>query len=282
MSLRAAVIIPHYEDHERLARCLAALKPQLKGDVEVLVVDNASTRPPQVPSGIRLVVEPAKGAAHARNRGVAETTAPLLLFLDCDCVPNPDWVNKAITISNRASLIGGRIVLFDETPPPRSGAEAFEAIFAFNNRDYILRKGFSVTANLVVHREAFDLVGGFRAGLSEDLDWCRRATAADCRLIYSEELQVFHPSRSDWPALRQKWRRLTDESWGLRKGNMASRVAWGLRALAMLASVLVHLPRVLRADLITVGEKKSALITMVRLRWVRCVWMLSQATTPRR
>ncbi len=40
------------------------------------------------------------------------------------------------------TLTGGRVYIFDETPPPRSGAEAFERVFAFRQRDYIERKGF--------------------------------------------------------------------------------------------------------------------------------------------
>ena len=38
-----AVIVPHYEDVARLARCLEALSPQLGPDVEAVVVDNGST-----------------------------------------------------------------------------------------------------------------------------------------------------------------------------------------------------------------------------------------------
>ena len=181
----AAIIIPHHEDVARLARCLAALRPQVEAagpQVEVVVVDNAS-RTDLAPAraawpDIRIVVETAKGAAHARNRGVAETSAPRIFLLDCDCVPAPDWLATALLVAPRADLVGGTVTLFDETTGPRSGAEAFETVFAFDNRGYIERKGFSVTANLLTTREAFERVGGFQAGLSEDLDWCRRAVGA--------------------------------------------------------------------------------------------------------
>ncbi|WP_425102235.1 glycosyltransferase family 2 protein [Tropicibacter sp. S64] len=285
MTAAAAVLIPHYNDHARLARCLDALVPQLDAaprPVEVIVVDNRSDpalgaaftdRWPQV----RFVLETEKGAAPARNRGVAESTAESLFFLDCDCVPAEDWLASAFAVAGRAALVGGRIDVFDETPPPRSGAEAFEAVFAFDNRQYIEKKGFSVTANLVTRRAVFERIGGFRAGMSEDLDWCHRATAAGFDLVFAEALRVGHPARADWPALRRKWLRLTEETWGLQQHGPVQRLRWGLRALVLPLSALVHTPRVLRSDRLASGrERRAALATLVRLRLARGAWMLGQ------
>ncbi len=278
----AAVIIPHYQDHARLARCLAALAPQLDGDVEVVVVDNASPEPPRPEHpGVRVVTERQKGAANARNRGVAETTAERIFFLDCDCVPADDWLETARRVAPRADLVGGTVSVFDETPPPRSGAEVFETVFAFDNRGYVERKGFSVTANLLVTRAAFEATGGFVDGTSEDLDWCRRATARGFKLVHAEALRVAHPTRADWPALRKKWRRLTDEMWQVERGeSRMARPRWALKALAMPASVAVHAPKVVRQ---THGwrDRGAGLTTLARLRLTRMGWMLAQATRGR-
>lgn len=286
MTPAAAIIIPHHDDAERLLRCLGALMPQAAaaaatGEIEVIVVDNASTAsldPVRAAyPGLRLVLEPAKGAAHARNRGVAETVAPLLFFLDCDCVPAPGWLAAARAAAGKGDLVGGRIDVFDETPPPRSGAEAFEAVFAFDNRGYVERKGFSVTANLVTRRDVFLATGPFVHGLSEDLDWCRRATAKGFRLAYDDALRVSHPTRRDWAALRRKWRRTTDEGFGVNGRTPLRRLAWACKALAMPLSVLAHAPRVLRHPALTGAERASALATLARLRLVRMAWMLRQA-----
>lgn len=283
----AAVIIPHYNDTDRLERCLAALSPQLSPQVQAIVVDNGSTQSletlqhshPQV----RFVTETSKGAALARNRGVAETTAPHLFFLDCDCVPDPDWVATAQSICNRADVIGGTITVFDETPARRSGAEAFETVFAFDNRAYIETKGFSVTANLLTTRAVFETTGPFRPGLSEDLDWCHRAVAKGFALVHDDRLRVAHPTRSDWSALRRKWRRLTEEAWGLQSDGPAARLRWGARALLMPVSILAHTPRILRSSALTdPGERRAALGTLVRLRLARCGWMLRQVLSFRR
>lgn len=276
-----AVIIPHYNDVTRLARCLAALGPQLAPDVELVVVDNGSTEDlsPARASlpGVRIVTENAKGAALARNRGVAETTAEVLVFLDSDCLPAPDWLAAARATAARGDgdLFGGRIDVFDETPGPRSGAEAFEAVFAFDWRGYIEQKGFTVTANMVTRRAVFVDVGPFINGLSEDLDWCRRATAKGYRLKAAPDLRVGHPSRSDWAGLRKKWLRMTRESFEL-QGNR-SRGAWALRALAMPLSVLVHLPKLLLSPRLSgFDERLRGATTLIRLRLARMGWMLRQ------
>jgi GT2 family glycosyltransferase len=279
----AAVIIPHYNDVTRLGRCLAALVPQVGPEVEVVVVDNRSTEdlaPVRAAHpGLRLVTEAQKGAAHARNRGVAETTAPLIFFLDCDCIPAPDWLATARIAIGRADLVGGRVDVFDETPPPRNGAQAFEAVFAFDNRGYVARKGFSVSANLLTRRDVFQATGPFVHGLSEDLDWCRRATARGYRLVYADDLMVRHPSRGDWPALRRKWRRVNDESFALRPPGLAGRLSWGLRALAMPLSIPAHLPRILTSARLASGaERRAAAGMLVRMRLTRMAWMLRQAT----
>src|SRR5215207_393592 len=144
----AAIIVPHYNDTGRLLRCLAALMPRLPPQIEAVVIDNGSTDsldPVRAAwPNLRIVTEARKGAACARNRGVRETTASLLFFLDCDCVPASDWLAIALQVAGNADLVGGAIAVFDETPPPRNGAQAFEAVFAFDNKGYVEKKGFSV------------------------------------------------------------------------------------------------------------------------------------------
>lgn len=280
-----AVIIPHYNDVTRLTRCLAALMPQMDARTELVVADNSST---DDLTGIRtswpdltILTESAKGAALARNLGVAETRAPWIFFLDADCVPAKDWLDRARAIAGQGAemtVTGGRIDVFDETPGPKSGAEAFETVFAFDQKNYIERKGFSVTANLVVSRVLFERVGPFRTGVSEDLDWCLRAGRAGGALVYDETLRVAHPTRSDWPALRRKWRRLTEEAFGLVAQTRPARALWALRGLAMPGSILFHLPRVLRHPDLDVGERLRGVAILARLRLSRMGWMIAQAS----
>lgn len=281
-----AIIIPHYNDLDRLLRCLEALMPQLDPQVELVVVDNASTvdlAPLHAAwPGLRVLSEPRKGAAEARNRGVAETTAEMLLFIDSDCIPAADWLATARRLSKGCDLIGGEVSVFDETPAPRSGAEAFETVFAFNFRRYIEEENFSGSGNLLTRRDVFEKTGPFRTGVSEDMDWCHRAIAQGFSLRYEETLQVSHPSRQDWAALRRKWKRVTEEQFGVNGNTPAARLKWALRAALMPASILAHIAKVLRhPSLRDGGERWRALQTLAHLRLQRMLWMLAQAATGR-
>ncbi|WP_340110199.1 glycosyltransferase family 2 protein [Pikeienuella sp. HZG-20] len=284
---RLAVIIPHYNDLTRLGVCLEALAPQLRrrrAEVECVVVDNDSPCDLAPVTAaypeIRVLVEVKKGAAEARNRGVAETTAPNLLFIDSDCVAAPDWLETGLALAGSDEVIGGRVDTFDETPPPRSGAEAFETVFAFHQKTYVEKKGFSVTANLLTTRAVFEATGPMRAGLSEDVDWSRRAAAAGYPLRYVDELAVSHPTRRDWPALARKFRRTTDEGFLLNGVTPAARVKWLLRAALVLGSGVLHVGKILRSPKLASGlERRRAAATLLRIRAARCGWMIRQALT---
>ncbi len=276
---RAAIIIPHFNDVVRLRRCLTALTAQDVSAVEVVVVDNGSAEPldairdayPQV----RFLEESAAGAAMARNRGVRESVAPLLFFLDADCVPAADWLATALQVCGRGDLVGGRVDVFDETPPPRSGAEAYEAVFAFRCKWYVERRGFAVTANLLTRRDVFEAVGDFRPGLAEDIDWCLRARSQGYLLVYEDKLRVGHPSRKDWAALAGKWRRVTREAFPL---SGVGRGRWALFGLGQVAIALKDLPRVVVAtELSGLRERAAAALALIRLRCLKGWWMLRQA-----
>ena len=282
-----AVIIPHLNDVTRLRRCLNSLAAQCGPLVEVVVVDNGSTCDLTALARdfpwVQLIQDPTPGAGPARNAGVRATTAPGVAFLDCDCVAAPDWVATALRLSRQSAVFGGQVSLFDEPGAGgrmrRTGAQLFERVFAFQNAAYVSANGFCVTANLVTSRAVFEANGPFRAGLSEDVNWCKRARAAGFALHYAPELRVSHPTRGDWAALRRKWMRLVLEQFveqDRRRGRWACRAA--LTALSPLKDTL----KVLRSRrLASPAERAKCLATLYRLRLLRAVWMGRQAWTGR-
>ncbi|MDB6452957.1 glycosyltransferase family 2 protein [Falsirhodobacter sp. 20TX0035] len=284
----ASVIIPHHNDTRRLRTCLAALVPQLATapqPVEVIVADNNSSEDlgairaefPQV----RFLLETTPGAAAARNAGVAASAAPRLFFLDADCVPAPDWLAVALALPAGDMMIGGRVTVFDETPGPRSGAEAFETVFAFPQEVYV-RQGFSVTANLLTTRAVFDATGPFDPLKSEDQDFCHRAGRKGFPIQYRPDLVVAHPTRSDWAALQRKWRRITDQSFMVNGTGPGRRARWVLRGVAVAGSGLIHMGRVLRHPALNGAERRRGAATLLKLRLCRAGWMWRAAAFPRR
>ena len=111
----SVVICTHNPWRDYLERTLKALQGQtLPADGwELVVVDNAST-PPLANSldlswhsPSRIVSEPELGILPARVRGLSETIAPLILFVDDDNVLAPDYLEQGAGCRRQAPVSRG-------------------------------------------------------------------------------------------------------------------------------------------------------------------------------
>jgi GT2 family glycosyltransferase len=274
-----SVIVPHLDDYENLDACLRLLQDQSfpKDRTEIVVADNGSSRGVdavrQIVGGRGQVIDVAeRGAGPARNAGVAASHGAVLAFIDSDCRPAADWIDRGLAAISRANVIGGRVEVDVLDPANPTGAEAFEKVFAFNFKHYIEEKGFSGSGNLFVRRKDFDRVGGFRSVVAEDVDWSRRATAAGLRLAYADDVVVSHPARYDWDQLKNKWRKLTAEAYAVACEKRYGRLLWFFRSWAILASPFAHSVTVLRSKkLMGMDQKAKAVAVLFRLRAWRFV-----------
>jgi glycosyltransferase involved in cell wall biosynthesis len=275
----ASVIIPHYNDLDNLRECLKRLQAQTmdRSQFEIIVSDNNSScglaAVRQACDGVARVVSATKqGAGEARNAGVAASRGEVLAFTDSDCLPAQEWLGKGIRALRDADIVGGRMVVGVEDRSRLTPAEAYELVFAFNNKKYVERQGYSVTANMFTRSDVFAKVGPFRVGLSEDLDWGRRATALAFRTKYAADAVVTHPARRQWPDLIRKWRRLTRESYMLTREQSYGGVVWFYRSWLILLSPLVQFPAVLRCnELESFDQRVLAICGLIRLRTWRFV-----------
>ena len=271
---KVSVVVPHYRDLTGLDICLTALGRQTwpAADFEIVVADNASPEGEAAVAKViagraRLVVVEAKGAAPARNGGVAAARGEILAFTDSDCQPSPEWLAEGLAALAQFDLVGGAMAVLVEDATHVTSAEAFERVFAFDNAAYVRDKAFTVTANLFCPRALFDRVGGFRTGVSEDLEWSHRARDAGYRIGYAPAAVVGHPARRTWAELTTKWRRVDKETFGLSSARPGGRLKWLLRALALPVSALVHTPKVLASrQLSRMGERLGAIVILFRLR----------------
>jgi GT2 family glycosyltransferase len=272
--VQVSVVIPHYRDLEGLNRCLAALEAQdfPRGRFEIIVADNDSPCGREavaaaIAGRAKLVVVTERGAGPARNGGVAAAEGEILAFTDSDCVPEPQWLREGVAGLATSDIVGGHVsVLVDDEARP-TPTEAFELVFAFNFEDYILNKGFTGSGNLFVSRKVFDHVGGFRTGVSEDVDWSLRARALGYRIGYARAAAVGHPARRKWPELKSKWLRVNSETFGLTRDRRAGMAKWLLRTWAVAPSALAHTPRVLaHKSLPSWRAKAGALVILYRIR----------------
>jgi glycosyltransferase involved in cell wall biosynthesis len=252
-----SVVVAHLNQPEPLRLLLASLFAQDfdMGRAEVIVVDNGSRALPREViaafPGVVLAEEAQPGPGHARNRGVGLSRAPLVAFTDSDCRVAPDWLAVILERFDDPSLeiLGGEISMTTEVPGDPNPAEAFDCVYGYDQRDYIERQGFSVTANMAARRELFEVVGPF-AGIeiAEDMDWGQRAAALGHVTRYEPTMVVFHPARRSMAELRAKWARNVSHHYRMRARGAAGRVRWVLTALAMAVSAPAEIPRLMTTD----------------------------------
>ncbi len=273
-----SVIVPHYNDLVGLDRCLEALQRQTypRDCFEIIVGDNNSpvgleavTR--TVAGRAQLTVVTEKGAGPARNGALALARFDVLALTDSDCVPDPKWLESGIKALENLDLVGGRMDVFPEDPSRIKPVEAFELVFAFDNRNYILKNGFSVTANLFTRQSIFKRVGYFSSlGLSEDVEWCRRATSFGFRLGYDGAVVVAHPARPTWADMWKKTLRSDTEMYNLKVNSNIARIRWLTRVLGYPISAIVHTPKVLMSkNLENLSQRLGALSILYRIRLQR-------------
>jgi glycosyltransferase involved in cell wall biosynthesis len=274
-----SVIVPHFNDLDNLRACLLLLCRQTypSHQFEIIVADNNSACGLAAIQDLcgaraRAVAAPLQGAAEARNAGVIASRGRILAFIDSDCRPSADWIERGIAALATADMVGGRVDVDVKDSRNLTAVEAFEAVFAFNFKRYIEKEGFSGSGNMFVPRWIFAKVGGFRPGVSEDKDWGQRAVAMGFRWKYAPDLRVSHPARRNWEELRGKWRRTLRETYPLAKERPFGRVRWIVRSWIVLLSPLPHTLNVLRSpNLDRLGDRLKAIGVLFRIRCWRFI-----------
>ncbi len=174
-----SVAICTYDRYDLLAGVLQAAAAQAADfdDFEIVLVDNTPDpdrsqlefrRHAAVPR-LRWVHEPVKGLSRARNRAIAETTGPIVAFLDDDAVPVPGWLRgltDAFAMLGRdAMAIGGRVTPKFLGPRPAwlaDGLLQYLSITDLGERLRLLDDGeWIVGANMALRRSALEASGGF-------------------------------------------------------------------------------------------------------------------------
>lgn len=199
----ASVVISTYNRPRRLAALLAGLRRQtLSPDsFEVIVVDNGSG--PQTGAqlgreqdsgGLQLRIlrhERTLGPAGGRNAGWRASSAALVAFIDDDCVPRADWLERGLEVaqSSTGAIVQGRTV-------PDPAEQSKEGIFSRSVRVERLGPWYE-TCNIFYPRTVLKRLGGFDesfglkpAGEDTDLAW--RALGAGIPSVFAQDAVVEH------------------------------------------------------------------------------------------
>ncbi len=216
---RVSVIIPVYNDPERLQKCLSALEAQTyPGDrYDILVVDNGSAQDlaPLLSryAHVRLTRAERPGSYAARNRGLTLAQGEVIAFTDADCIPALDWLERGVAALLRepnCGLVGGKVEVFFRDPSRPTAVELYESLTGFLQRDYVEEAQFAATANVFTWRSTVERVGPFEEALKScgDLEWGQRVFAHGYRIVYADEVRVAHPARSSFGEVYRRARRI--------------------------------------------------------------------------
>jgi glycosyltransferase involved in cell wall biosynthesis len=170
------IVIPVYNRTALVCRTLDSVAAQSYRPLSLVVVDNNSTdgsldavkQWAQMHDNdaleITIVSESAKGAAAARNRGLAEVKTRWTMFFDSDDIMHPDHVERAMARANEvpeAELIGWDVTYITLDGRKRTCPFETDALPYHN-----IMNGSMSTQRYMAHTELFRRAGGWDTKLS--------------------------------------------------------------------------------------------------------------------
>jgi glycosyltransferase involved in cell wall biosynthesis len=232
-----AVVIPTIGRIDELDRCLHSIASLRHEPLEIIVVDNRpsartrdlisswSARDPR----IRYVSEPRGGASVARNRGVAETEADFVAFIDDDVIVDSGWLRWLIApfADPQVTVATGLVLPLKLETVAQKRFEQYAGFGkGYDHRSYDLRSNraderllypywgglFGSGNNIAFRRAELVAAGGFDASLGpgtatqsgEDIDLMSQAILRGGRLVYEPRSLVWHEHRREDAALRRQ------------------------------------------------------------------------------
>ena len=175
-----SVVLCTYKRYDLARNCLEYLGKQSldRSRFEIVVIDN--TPPAQreetdwkALGADRFAVEDQAGLSRARNAGIANSSAPLVAFIDDDAEAAPQWAERVLAAfaTRPATRVGGgRVVAkYVGQSRPRWMSQRLEGYLSCIDWGAgvapLARGQWIVGANMIFRRDVFDEFGGFNASL---------------------------------------------------------------------------------------------------------------------
>ncbi len=237
------VVVTHYEQPDQLARTLAALRDQRHPAnlVQVVVADDGSAAPPVLPPGVEMVTHPDRGFRVARIRNLAARVArhEVLVFLDADTTPEPDYLARITRLPGTLpeAVVVGRRRHADLAGVPPGADVRFAGLARVLDEPAWLRQAYRDSRDLLdademsfrfvigavsaCSRWLFEQTGGFDETIEsyggEDWEWAHRAWTRGAVLAHEPLAVAWHDgpdraSRPGWGADRTGRERMLRET----------------------------------------------------------------------
>jgi GT2 family glycosyltransferase len=215
-TIAVSVVIPHAGTFPQIRGCLRALSEQSypRTFVEIIVVENseqAVTAPVLLEFPlVRFTRETKPGPAAARNKGASLARGDLIAFLDSDCRPAGNWIERGVETARAAgmqSIVACNIVPTDPGYGS-SGVKRYEALAYHDQKGYVEHCQACITGGMFVPKSVWVSVGPFDEqfpeAACEDWEWSTRASSRGVRIVYGDRAVVGHPVHCTWGDLRKK------------------------------------------------------------------------------
>ncbi len=218
---RVAVIVLAWNGVKFLDACLAAVFDQRWPDLQIIVVDNASTDDSvaviqkHVPPVQLIGNEYNLGYAGGNNVGLHATDADIVVLLNQDTVVRPGWLRAIVDTFEDPSvgIVGCKALYADGKSLQHAGAilEPGNAVTRHIGRGEQDHGQYDVTAEpdyvtgaaFAIHRRVLDRLGGldeaFYPAFYEEADYCWRARRCGFRVIYQPKAVLMHHETSSIP-----------------------------------------------------------------------------------
>ncbi|MGI9598343.1 MAG: glycosyltransferase [Acidimicrobiales bacterium] len=186
------LVISLNSDDPSERRSLDALLDRQAGNGErfmAVVVDSSSVR----------------SASHARNVGAEAATGDLLLFCDGDDIADVDWMASLVAALDSGKAVGGCL---EEELLAVPGQEDWRPPATPGGLPKFLGFPFLVSANMGIHRGAFEAVGGFDTTLirGEDIAFSWDLIERGVELGYCQDAVIhYRHRRGMWPMMKQHY-----------------------------------------------------------------------------
>ena len=244
-----AVVVPAYNAAATLPRCLAALEASEHRPDEIVVVDDGSTDPTAEIArrhGARVVPSsrPQSGAAAARNVGVVQTTAGLVVFVDADVAVHADSLGRFAALFAEEAELGAAFGSYDAQPPCRTAVSLYTNLRHHYTHQTASPEAWTFWSGLgAIRRGAFDRLGGFDDAMAtsvEDIELGMRLRQSGGKIRLDPAIQATHLKawtlgsliRTDIKLRAIPWTRLLLQS---RDVPADMNLGWSARVAALLA-----------------------------------------------
>lgn len=192
-TISISFIIPVLNGGKYIGRCLDRVLAEKSPADEIIVVDNGSTDDTitviRSYDGVRLLQYTELTIAASRNRGASASKKNTIAFIDADCVVGGYWRRNVVAVLRDDSIAAtGSRCAVPETGTWLENAWYSQKLKTSQPVNYIN------SGNLIVRRQAFNVVGGFNESLvsDEDCDLGLRLNSADLLVLEAPQIRTVH------------------------------------------------------------------------------------------